>query len=95
MKRRLSIIQEGPTRKIRMAHLAIIGTYFLHFSSHQIYPSFSLVYPIIEYFFLTFIGSHMVNGVAALHSFLLTTDLFPEFNEVYIHLFIFIFSQKI
>ncbi len=49
---RLSIIQEGHEKKIRMAHLAIIG-------------------------------SHSVNGVAALHSHILKTSLFKEFNRVY------------
>ncbi len=32
---------------------------------------------------LAVIGSHTVNGVAALHSQLLKTDLFPQFNEFY------------
>jgi len=32
---------------------------------------------------LAVIGSHHVNGVAALHSELLKTDLFPEFNALY------------
>lgn len=49
---KLSIIQEGHEKKIRMAHLAIIG-------------------------------SHSVNGVAALHSHILKTSLFKEFDEVY------------
>ncbi len=49
---RLSIIQESQGKKIRMAHLAIIG-------------------------------SHSVNGVAALHSHILKTSLFKEFNQVY------------
>ncbi|MFH1152410.1 MAG: glycogen/starch/alpha-glucan phosphorylase [Pseudomonadota bacterium] len=49
---RLSIIQEGDVKKVRMAHLAIIG-------------------------------SHSVNGVAALHSMILQTSLFSEFNRVY------------
>ncbi len=49
---RLSIIQEGDAKKIRMAHLAIIG-------------------------------SHSVNGVAALHSRIIKESLFQEFNRVY------------
>jgi len=49
---RLSIIQEGHTKRIRMAHLAIIG-------------------------------SHSVNGVAALHSHILKTSLFKEFHRIY------------
>lgn len=49
---RLSIIQEGDAKKIRMAHLAIIG-------------------------------SHSVNGVAALHSQIIKQSLFKEFNRVY------------
>ena len=49
---RLSIFQEGAQRRVRMAHLAIIG-------------------------------SHTVNGVAALHSDILKTDLFRDFNRVF------------
>ena len=49
---RLSIIEEGDIKKVRMAHLAITG-------------------------------SHSVNGVAALHSTILQTSLFKEFNRVY------------
>jgi len=45
---KLSIIEEQPERKVRMAHLAIVG-------------------------------SHKINGVAAMHSELLKTDVFPEF----------------
>ena len=51
---RMSIIQEGDPKRVRMAHLAIIG-------------------------------SHSVNGVAALHSTILQTSLFKEFNRVYPH----------
>jgi len=51
---RLSIIEEGDIKKVRMAHLAITG-------------------------------SHSVNGVAALHSTILQTSLFKEFNRVYPH----------
>ncbi len=50
--RRMSIIEEGPTRRVRMAYLAIVG-------------SFS------------------VNGVAALHSRLLTEQLFHDFFELW------------
>ncbi len=49
-QRRMSIITEGPHPQVRMAHLAVVG-------------SFS------------------VNGVAALHSRLLTTQLFRDFSE--------------
>ncbi|MCK5837164.1 MAG: glycogen/starch/alpha-glucan family phosphorylase, partial [Desulfobacula sp.] len=49
---KLSILQDGDVQKIRMAHLAIIG-------------------------------SHTINGVAALHSNILKTSLFKEFNEFY------------
>lgn len=49
---KLSIIQEGDIRKIRMTHLAITG-------------------------------SHSVNGVAALHSDILKTSLFKDFNRIY------------
>ena len=51
-KRVLSIIEEGPTQMVRMAHLSVVGCY-------------------------------SVNGVAALHTQLLKSDLFPEFNEFY------------
>ena len=51
-QRRLSIIEEGPNPSVRMAYLAIVG-------------SFS------------------VNGVAALHSQLLKSDLFHDFNEIW------------
>lgn len=50
--RNMSIIEEGPVKKIRMAHLAVIG-------------------------------SHSVNGVAALHTELLKGRLFPDFNDFY------------
>ena len=46
--RRMSLIEEGPQKQVRMAHLAIVG-------------------------------SHSVNGVAALHSELLKTSLMPDF----------------
>mmetsp|Transcript_18353 Transcript_18353/g.15996 ORF Transcript_18353/g.15996 Transcript_18353/m.15996 type:complete len:187 (+) Transcript_18353:1188-1748(+) len=49
---RLSIIEEGPPKKVRMANLCIVG-------------------------------SHKVNGVAAIHSKLLTTTLFKHFYEVF------------
>ena len=50
--RRVSIIDESHSRRVRMAHLAVVG-------------------------------SHMVNGVAALHSELLKTTLFADFNKIY------------
>lgn len=50
--RRVSIIDESHGRRVRMAHLAIIG-------------------------------SHTVNGVAALHSELLKATLFADFNKIY------------
>jgi len=49
---RVSIIDETHGRRVRMAHLAIVG-------------------------------SHTVNGVAALHSELLKTILFDDFNRIY------------
>src|SRR5262249_41977523 len=49
---RMSIIEDGPQPQVRMAHLAIVG-------------SFS------------------INGVAALHSDLLKTDLFRDFSELW------------
>lgn len=48
--RKMSIIEEGDEKKIRMANLSIIG-------------------------------SHSVNGVAALHTEILKKDIFKEFNE--------------
>eukprot|EP01124_Arcella_intermedia_P031867 TRINITY_DN730_c0_g1_i1.p1 TRINITY_DN730_c0_g1~~TRINITY_DN730_c0_g1_i1.p1 ORF type:complete len:934 (-),score=219.24 TRINITY_DN730_c0_g1_i1:32-2833(-) len=56
MKRRLSLIQEEPSKKIRMAFLAIVG-------------------------------SHHINGVAALHSELLKTNVFPDFYRIYPEMF--------
>jgi glycogen phosphorylase len=49
---RVSIIDESHGRRVRMAHLAVVG-------------------------------SHTVNGVAALHSELLKTTLFYDFNRIY------------
>ncbi|OYY47893.1 MAG: glycogen phosphorylase, partial [Methylophilales bacterium 28-44-11] len=50
--KRVSIIDESNGRRVRMAHLAVVG-------------------------------SHTVNGVAALHSELLKTTLFADFNRIY------------
>jgi starch phosphorylase len=50
--RRLSIIDEDHGRRVRMAHLAVVG-------------------------------SHKVNGVAALHTHLLKQTLFADFNRVW------------
>jgi starch phosphorylase len=50
--RRMSIIEEGDPKKIRMAYLAVIGT-------------------------------HSTNGVSALHSELLKTELFKDFFEFF------------
>jgi glycogen phosphorylase len=49
---RVSIIDESHGRRVRMAHLAVVG-------------------------------SHTVNGVAALHSELLKTTLFADFNKIF------------
>ena len=49
---RMSIIAEGPERRVRMAHLAIVG-------------------------------SHSVNGVAALHTQILKDRLFSDFHQFY------------
>ncbi|MEI8258149.1 MAG: glycogen/starch/alpha-glucan phosphorylase, partial [Deltaproteobacteria bacterium] len=49
---RMSIIEEGGDRKVRMAHLAVVG-------------------------------SHAVNGVAALHTELLKRDVLRDFAEMY------------
>jgi starch phosphorylase len=48
----MSLIEEGPQKKVRMANLSIVG-------------------------------SHRVNGVSALHTHLLQTHLFKDFNELY------------
>jgi len=50
--KRMSLVEEHWERKIRMAHLAIVG-------------------------------SHSVNGVAALHTEILKTRIFPDFYEMY------------
>ena len=50
--RRMSIIEEGEEQKVRMAHLAIVG-------------------------------SHAVNGVAALHTRILQEELFRDFYEMW------------
>ena len=50
--KRVSIIDESHERRVRMAHLAVVG-------------------------------SHTVNGVAALHSELLKTTLFADFHKIY------------
>ncbi|MBI2504794.1 MAG: glycogen/starch/alpha-glucan phosphorylase [Candidatus Latescibacteria bacterium] len=50
--RRMSLIEEGPEQKVRMAHLAIVG-------------------------------SHSVNGVAALHTKILTEEVFRDFCELW------------
>ncbi len=49
---RMSIIQEGPVRRVRMANLAIVG-------------------------------SHTVNGVAALHSEIIKKGLFRDFDDFF------------
>jgi starch phosphorylase len=49
---RVSLIEEGPTRRVRMAHLAVVG-------------------------------SHSINGVAAIHSDLLRTRVLTDFAELY------------
>jgi glycogen phosphorylase len=49
--RRMSIIEEGPEKKVCMAHLAVVG-------------------------------AHAVNGVAALHTELLTRDVLHDFAEM-------------
>eukprot|EP01113_Clastostelium_recurvatum_P001453 TRINITY_DN1058_c0_g1_i1.p1 TRINITY_DN1058_c0_g1~~TRINITY_DN1058_c0_g1_i1.p1 ORF type:complete len:883 (-),score=343.61 TRINITY_DN1058_c0_g1_i1:101-2668(-) len=52
MERKLSIIEEAGDKRVRMAHLAIVG-------------------------------SHCVNGVAALHSELVKNKVFPEFYTLW------------
>jgi starch phosphorylase len=49
---RMSLIEEGSARKVRMAHLAVVG-------------------------------SHSVNGVAAMHSELLRSSLLRDFSEMF------------
>jgi glycogen phosphorylase len=51
-KQKLSLIEEGHTQMVRMAHLSVVG-------------------------------SHSVNGVAALHTELIKKDLFPDFEALY------------
>ncbi|MCC7265440.1 MAG: glycogen/starch/alpha-glucan family phosphorylase, partial [Candidatus Latescibacteria bacterium] len=55
-RQRMSLIEEGPDQKVRMAHLAIVG-------------------------------SHSVNGVAALHTQILTEEVFRDFCELWPELF--------
>lgn len=50
--KRMSIIEEGQGKRIRMAHLAVVG-------------------------------SHKVNGVAALHTQLMKSSIFADFNRFY------------
>jgi len=52
MRTKLSIVEEGDIRMIRMANLCVLT-------------------------------SHKVNGVAEIHSRLVKTDLFPEFNQLW------------
>ncbi len=51
-QRRMSFVEEGPEKKVRMANLAVVG-------------------------------SHSVNGVAALHTELLKRDVMPDFAEMF------------
>jgi starch phosphorylase len=50
--RRMSIVEEGPEKQVRMANMAVVG-------------------------------SHSVNGVAALHTELIKETLFRDFNELW------------
>ena len=52
MKAKLSIIEEGNEKMVRMGHLSVIGSF-------------------------------AVNGVAEMHSRLVKSSLFPEFDELY------------
>ncbi len=52
VKARLSLIEEGHTKMVRMAHLCVVASY-------------------------------KVNGVAQVHSDLVKSDLFPEFDQLY------------
>ena len=55
-KAAMSLIEEGPVQRVRMAHIAVVG-------------------------------SHSVNGVAALHTELLQRHLFADFNQFYVSKF--------
>lgn len=52
VRAKLSLVEEGQTKMVRMAHLCVVASY-------------------------------AVNGVAKIHSDLVKSDLFPEFNQLY------------
>ena len=69
---RMSLIEEGFPKQIRMAYLAIIGTVFPFFRFFA-----------VELTALNSTGSRKVNGVAELHSELLRTTICKDFVEFF------------
>jgi len=68
----LSIIEESNPKRCRMANLV----------RNYIFNIFLITFLIIFITSQSIIGSHAVNGVAAIHSKLLTTNLFKDFYEL-------------
>lgn len=91
-----SLIGRVLPRHLQIIHL--INDYFLHTEVEQHWPDnnamkrrLSIVEEpndrsgerMIRMAYLSVIGSHRVNGVAALHTRLVQSDLFPEFNKLW------------
>ena len=69
---KLSIIEEYPEKKVAQLVPFVIITF-------EVYVIFAQV----RMAHLAIVGSHCVNGVAALHTELLKKEVFPEFHELY------------